>query len=430
MAVGRGERPEKALAENWALLDAKGRAFASAIVYETIRHGKRIDNVFMPTLRKKRLEPGLRIAIRMALAELMFLREPHDYNVVNGVVGLAKKIWPGREGLVNAVLRNVLRGKTEEGVWPSEPTPANVNTWAKKLAIFYSHPLWLAERLVADLGDRGARSLMAANNRSATSTLRINPLKTDREALASSLGFPTSKTAISPWGLIPDAPSGNPERWPGFREGRFIIQDEASQILGMLMGEPGSILDCCAGLGGKTLAMATLAPKARIVAVDHNLRKLQALKMEADRLQLPQAVETVASELQSAPLGGELFDLVVVDAPCTGLGVIRRRPDLKINAQKDEPARLHAIQLELLNAAAEKVASGGKLIYSVCSFLDEEGPEVISEFLKGCEGGFRTWAAPEIPNGLARLSRGPGGLRLWPHIHGTDGFYYGLLARM
>jgi 16S rRNA (cytosine967-C5)-methyltransferase len=260
--------------------------------------------------------------------------------------------------------------------------------------------------------------------------LRVNPLKTTRAVLKNLLGFSASETSFSPWGLSPEKFQGPPETWPGFAEGLFSIQDEASQILGLLLNSPGSVLDGCAGLGGKTTLIASLLPEARIVAIDPDGRKLSALGQEAARLGLKKAPETLKSTLQEAPLNGELFDLVVVDAPCSGLGVIRRRPDLKWAKKEADLLRHQAFQLELLTSAAEKAAKGGRLIYCVCTFAPEEGPEVMEKFLENSKGAFRLLEESEIPEALRPLLCQPGCLRLWTHRHGTDGFFYALLARV
>jgi 16S rRNA (cytosine967-C5)-methyltransferase len=364
----------------------------------------------------------------MAVAQLMFLDRTPDHVVVDGSVELAKRLWPGREGLVNAVLRRILKGRGE-GAWPREPIPARADTAAKRLSILYSHPVWLAERLAAEVGVRAARAVMAANNRPVPPTIRANPLKGTREGLEGLLGFETFRTPISPWGLVPARPAGAPESWPGYIDGLFAIQDEASQILGLLVGSPKTILDACAGLGGKTMAMAAAAPEAAVTAVDLDGRRLKALSAEGLRLGLPRPPKALKGDFRSALDEGALFDLVVLDAPCTGLGVIRRRPDLKWARESGDPARLGAEQSGLLEAAADRVAPGGRLIYSVCSEAPEEGPEVLKAFLERRAKDFRAWGEEELPETLRPLWREPGSLRLSTRLHGTDGFYYGLLSR-
>ncbi|MDR2456225.1 MAG: hypothetical protein LBE49_06505 [Deltaproteobacteria bacterium] len=427
--VESGRRPEEALASRWALLDQKGRALASALVYETVRHKSRLERLVSSALKRGRAEPGLMSLLMMSAARLVILEGAPDYAVVDSAVELAKKRFPGRASLVNAVLRKLLSGKGE-GVWPFEPAPSWADTPARRLSLFYSYPYWLSERLVFSLGLREARAVMAAGNQTVPPTLRVNPLKTSREELKKILGFPAAETRFSPWGLSPEKFQGPPETWPGFAQGLFSIQDEASQILGLMLNSPGSVLDACAGLGGKTTLMATLLPEARIVAVDPDGRKLSALGQEAARLGLKRAPETCKSILQQAPLNGELFDLVVVDAPCSGLGVIRRRPDLKWVKKEADLPRHQAFQLELLSSASEKAAKGGRLIYCVCTFAPEEGPEVVEKFLASSKGAFRLLGQGEIPELLRPLLCQPGCLRLWTHRHGTDGFFYALLARV
>jgi 16S rRNA (cytosine967-C5)-methyltransferase len=197
-----------------------------------------------------------------------------------------------------------------------------------------------------------------------------------------------------------------------------------------LAGAFGSALDACAGLGGKTLALAALRPEAHIVAVDRDAERLAALRAEAGRLGLPNRPRTVAAELEAVgtdEIGGP-FPLVVLDAPCSGLGVARRRPDLKWARGPEDVAALARLQKDLMGAAARHVEPGGRLIYAVCTITEAEGPSVMDWFY-GARPDFRPWTADEIEPSLRPLAGGPGALRLWPNKHGTVGFFYGLAVR-
>ncbi|MDR1545414.1 MAG: 16S rRNA (cytosine(967)-C(5))-methyltransferase RsmB [Deltaproteobacteria bacterium] len=423
-----GEALEEALERLGGLLTPRDAALASALVYETVRHLSRLDFILDRKLRDRRTPGGVRDVLRLGLAQLLFLDRMAEFAAVTETVELAKKVVPGRAGLVNAVLRGALRARTEGDCFPDE-RDGRLTPPVQRLATFYSHPLWLAERLVASLGFRQARALMAADNVSAPPTIRLNPLKTDRPTLAASLPWPTRPAVWSPWGLVPLKAAGRPESWPGFAEGLFAVQDESSQLLGLLARDrrPGRILDACAGLGGKSLALAALLPEAEIVSVDRHGARLAKLAAEARRLGLPRPPRTLQADLLALTLEGS-FDLAVVDAPCSGLGVVRRRPDLKWRKTAQDPARLAELQLALLQAAAEFVAPGGRLIYSVCTYTDQEGEGVRDKFL-AVRPDFAPAEESAVAPALRPLLTGAGTLRLWPHRHGTDGFFYALLEK-
>ncbi|MDR2141268.1 MAG: hypothetical protein LBR11_05670 [Deltaproteobacteria bacterium] len=426
-AVAKGGRLDVSLEKRSSLLATEDLALAQALVYACLRHQSRLDFLIKTKLKKNRTDRLALTILRLGLAQILFFDRLRDYAIVSQTVELARVKIPGRQGLVNAILREFLREKASVWGWPQELDGRETEE-AQRLAIFYSHPRWLVDRLVAQLGYREARANLVANNQPAPPTLRVNPRRVSREELAARLPFPTATTKFSPWGLIPDGWPGRPESWPGFQEGHFAVQDEASQILGLLVGRPRSALDACAGLGGKSLTVASLVPECRILALDPNWDRLNKLLKEAKRLGLGAQIKIRHGEIQ-ATLPGEEFELALVDAPCSGLGVIRRRPDLKWLKTPEDILRLSETQLEILKAAGRLVAPGGRLIYSVCATTDEEGPGTIQRFLAQSPQ-FRAWETAEIPPVLRELAVGPGSLRLWPQRQGTDGFFYGLLARV
>jgi 16S rRNA (cytosine967-C5)-methyltransferase len=229
-------------------------------------------------------------------------------------------------------------------------------------------------------------------------------------------------------GLLPQNFAGKPELWPGYQEGLFSIQDESSQLVPYLTNPerpPTQIFDACAGLGGKTLALANIFPEASILAIDNNGSRLDGLRKEARRLKAPESLKVSFGDIFNLNFD-PTFDLVVVDAPCSGLGVIRRRPDLKWNKFPQDIFRNSITQLQMLEAASQVVAPGGRLIYSVCTITPEEGPEVFQRFL---ENNPEFHASSIIHPEFLPLLAAPGQIQLWPHRNGTDGFFYGILDR-
>lgn len=425
-----GQTSEEALASHGLLLSPKDLGLTTALVYEVLRHRSRLDRLMKSRLSQGKASPDLVIILYLGLAQLLFFQRLGDHAVVSETVALAKTITPGRHGLVNAVLRGLLRDKDKGLPWP--PMPAPSGDPASDLATTYSYPKWLVRKILARFSRQEGEALLAAGNQPTPPTLRVNPLKITREELGGQLPFETQATDMSPWGLRAEAFAGRPENWPGFAEGCFSLQDEASQLAALIAGnmpEGSKIFDACSGLGGKALALAITNPKAYIVAADKDAPKLSLLKREAERLGC-ENIECKVEDMLAPETHGETgqFDLVLVDAPCSGLGVIRRRPDLKWNKNEDDIPRLAELQLKLLSAGSKMVKPGGRLLYGVCSFSEEEGPEVAAKFLSA-RPEFSIASPSDWPENLKNHLSPESCLRLWPHLHNTDGFFWALFFR-
>jgi tRNA and rRNA cytosine-C5-methylases len=426
-ADDRRSTPEESLASQGLLLNPRDLGLATALVYEVLRHKARLSGLARSRLSRGRAAPELLLVLEIGLAQLLFFDRLGQHAVVSETVSLAKAVVPGRQGLVNAILRGLLREKEAGGVWPPEP-PTGPDP-VRNLALRHSYPDWMVRLLMKRFGEAETEALLAAGNQATPPTLRLNPLKGSREELQKFLPFETRPTELSPWGLAALEFSGRPEDWPGFAEGRFAVQDEASQLVGLLAGplSAGATgLDACAGLGSKALHLAALNPTVKILARDKESKRLELLSREAVRLGL-ENVRAEAGDLLADPLPAASFDLVIVDAPCSGLGVVRRRPDLKWNKSPDDPARLAELQLQLLTAAAWAVKPGGRLLYGVCTFTDEEGPGVVRKFLAGLSD-FKVAPAELWPE-ILRPYMSPEGLMLLPHRHQTDGFFWAVFIR-
>ena len=423
-----GRTPEEALASHGLLLSQKDLALATAMVYEVLRHQSRLESLAASRLSSGRASPDLLLVLNLGLAQLLYFQRLGDHAVVSETVALAKAVVPGRHGLVNAILRGLLRDREAGAPWPPQLKPIGDSTG--DLAQNHSYPKWLVKKVLARFGPEEAEELLAAGNHPTPPTLRANPLKISREDLAIQLPFECRLTRFSPWGLAASNFSGRPDEWPGFTEGLFALQDEASQLAALIAGSlPGGakVLDACSGLGGKALALAAVNPRAKITARDKDEAKLILLKREAERLGC-QNIEVAVGDLLAEDLPPEQFDLVLVDAPCSGLGVIRRRPDLKWNKKEEDIPRLAELQLKLLNSAAKGVRPGGRLLYGVCTFTIEEGPLTAANFLKA-NPGFQAAPAEAWPEDL-RPHLGPEvGLSLLPHRHRTDGFFWALFLK-
>ena len=409
-------------------LDGRDRALASALVFGVLRWRSRLEWVLGNFLTKpdRPLDPAVRLILLLGLFQLDFLDKVPDSAAVNEAVNLAKKHAPNyAPKLVNAVLRAAVRaGKRPDPVESSLPQ-------LERLALSEAHPLWLVERWANELSAEETTALLKANNQIAPLSLRVNTAQTSPEALAARLeeaGIEAVKSEYAPEGLLVYGPTGPVTSLPGYSEGLFSVQDEAAQVAGLLARpRPGEIvLDACAGLGGKTLHLAAQS-EGPVFGLDPDGGRLAKALKESRRLGLP--IHLVRGDLRAAPWPEESFDVVLVDAPCSNLGVIRRRPDVKWSKTPDDPARLAELQSSLLAQASKLVKPGGRLVYCVCTTTPEETLGVTDRFwMENIEFGL--WpAATFLPESARPLTAPDGVLRAWPHRHGTDGFFAAVFER-
>jgi 16S rRNA (cytosine967-C5)-methyltransferase len=299
-----------------------------------------------------------------------------------------------------------------------------------RLGVMYSFQDWMIEDWAPRLGEN-LEALLRGLNAPSTITLRVNLLKTTRDACRERLleeGIETSASPISPAGLIA-AKRFSAHSSPAFREGWFELQDEGSQIVSLIADpRPGEfVVDACAGAGGKTLHLAQLMnDTGEIVAIDVERRRLAELFRRARRAGLRSVQTRVRSEFDPGPLAGKA-DCVLVDAPCSGVGTIRRNPGLKWSVTPALVGRFAEQQRELLASASRFVRPGGRLIYATCSLLREENEEVMEAFLGAAPDFalFRPAGHPELPEAEGR----EGTITLFPHLHHTDGFFIAAMRR-
>jgi 16S rRNA (cytosine967-C5)-methyltransferase len=427
-STAEGGMPEEVLNSDGVMLSQKDMNLASNLVYTCVRHQSRLDFLIDGKLEAAENTPQtVRIVLRMGLAQLLFFDRMAFHAVVNETTELAKKFAPGREGLVNAVLRSFIRDIETHAYWPKE-IDGKETPLITRLSTLYSYPDWLVAKLVERWGLRDARAFLVASNQPVPATIRVNTQLTTREDLAKLLPFETTKTKYSPWGLLPNDFAGKLFSWPGYKEGLFAIQDEASQLMALLAKgdkDPSTVFDVCAGLGGKTFNILNVFPKAQVLALDKSEDRLRSLQQEARRLRVSSSIRIITNDILNLDIYPR-FDLVMVDAPCSGLGVIRRRPDLKWKKSPSDVYRYANLQRSILSAASRAVYPGGKLIYSVCTIMDEEGPDVVKAFLEE-KGDY--YLDNTLSEDLSPLISEPGQLRILPHHHAMDGFYYAVFKR-
>jgi 16S rRNA (cytosine967-C5)-methyltransferase len=407
-------------------LNAPDRAFATDLVYGTLRWRGQIDYYlghFVDTDLAK-LEPLVATALRLGAYQLLFNdRVPASAAVDQSVRCIRASGADRAAGLVNAVLRR-LSAEHESVALPDFDTdPVAHLTHALSL------PDWLARRWIELFGATAAAELAVASNAPPPLTIRANLQKLDRDALLEELlpSFPDAAACeIARHGLVLGR-RGNPMHQPAFLAGRFTVQDEASQlVVGLLDPQPGErVLDVCAAPGGKTTAIAErIGPSGQTFALDRHPRRLGLLRRAARRLGLEEISCTARDATRSlrdlAPEGG--FDRVLVDAPCSGLGTLRRNPDARWRIRPSDSARLAEVQSAILKNASDVLRPGGVLVYSTCTVLPEENEEIVEAFSKRSEGFTRTEES-NMPSEVRPVIGPDGFMRCFPHTHDTDGFF-------
>ncbi len=406
-------------------LSIQDRALLTQLVYGTLRWRGTIDWHLSRSLHRSLFTTNsyLRNLLRLTLYQLLFLDKIPDYAAVNEGVELAKRYGGAKAGgLVNGVARRILREKSKLS-YPNWQDDA-----ALYLSVLCSYPHWLVGRWLGYFGREETELLLQANNEEPPLTLRANRLRGDRAALIGTLrekGFDAVPTPWSPQGIHLKRSSAV-EQLPGFEEGLFQIQGEASQLVAHLLDpQPGErILDSCAAPGGKACHIAELTgDRGEIIATDISARGLEKLKQNVQRLGL-MSVHNFQADVTKG-LEGVLaapYDRILVDAPCSALGTLRSHPEAKW--QKDERAvqRLSRLQKKIIHKVCSYLKPGGILVYATCTLTPEENEQLVEDFLARNSDFVLESAANHLPQNAQHFSRGNYFLAL-PHKHNTDGFF-------
>lgn len=392
-------------------------ALCSRIVYGVIQNRLLLDFYLAAYCSQKpdHLQPPLPDILRIGAYQILFLDKVPDSAAVNTAVELAKTAGRGQAaGLVNAVLRKIAQNKDSLPPIPERDA-------AQYLSIRYSHPKWLVKRLLALLGRGETEGFLAADNSQPPTAAQVNPLRGTAAELREALEAEGVSVDVHPW--LPEclllSGTGDLERLRPFREGRFYIQDPAARLAAMALDiGPGSrVLDVCAAPGGKSFAAAlAMGNRGEVLSCDLHEKKLRRIQDGASRLGLT-CIETTAADGRSRyPDWVERFDAVLVDAPCSGLGIIRKKPDIRYK-RADDLFALPVIQHDILDNVSAYVRPGGVLVYATCTILPEENSQTTDAFLvEHPDFSRETFTLPF-------LGQVPGEITLWPQRHGTDGFY-------
>ncbi len=359
------------------------KALITNIVYGTVKYQLRLDWIIEQLVRNTRkLEIGVRIVLRMSFYQLQFMDRIPPSAVTNEAVKIVRKHFhTGAAGLVNGVLRNYLRNP-DSILWPhKEDDPV------KYLQIIHSHPEWMIRRWLSRYGYEKTEQLCLFNNKPANLWLRTNTLRTNRADLLKILA--AEGCTVEAGEYAPEAirliKSPGLSSLPSYKEGLFTIQDESSMLVAhVLSPQPGNkVYDVCAGLGGKTTHLAQIMDnRGSIIAGDIYEHKLKLIRQSAAQLGITIIETLLKNALNIGPEHHGVYDKVLVDAPCSGLGVLRRRPDARWKKTPEDILILARLQREILQQAVKTVRKGGRIIYSTCTIEAEENEELISKFVR------------------------------------------------
>jgi 16S rRNA (cytosine967-C5)-methyltransferase len=407
-------------------LDGRDSAFVLELVYGVLRQRSHLDWILerFSAQPLSRTDPATRNLLRLGAYQMLFLDKVPVSAAVNTSTEIAKK--HGRKsGYVNGLLRNLDRNRA--GIVPPSPDdPVN------RLAILYSHPPWLVRRWLKRFGSEQTETILRENNRPSRLVLRTNVLKTSREALKQSLeteGAELRETDYSPAALEILSSPGI-QRLVSYQAGSFMIQDEAAQLVGMMLcPRPGEeVLDACAAPGGKATHLAELMNNSgRLLALESDPLRIEKIAENRDRLGLS-IIKPLHADASS--WSGVIFDKILIDAPCSGLGVLRRHPDGRWNKQESTIRERARFQRAILQNCAGLLKPGGALVYATCTTEPEENESIINEFLARTDGNFvLDDPRPFLPEAARLFIDDQGLFRTFPRDPALDGFFAARMTR-
>ena len=434
-AQRRGESVEDLLhagLRRYPTLPRPERAFLLELVQGVKRWEIRLDYILarLAALPLKKMHPLALNILRLGAYQLLWLDRVPARAVLSEAGKLAKRkgLTPAQVGFINAVLRRLAGGDLP-------PLPDAGLDPALSLSVAHSHPEWLARRWLARYGSEEAEARLAANNRIPPLTIRVNTWKTDPERLLSRLaeeGAEAEPCSFSPVGLRLTALGASPLDLPSHREGLWLFQDEGAQLVTYLAaGAPGQqIAELGCGRGGKTTHLAEMMRNSGLLlALDYHRGRLGEARLNLKRwgVTLPQLLQADAT--RPLPIKDRSLDTVVVDAPCSALGILRRHPEIKTRLKEADLPTFPPRQLALLKQAAPLLRAGGRLLYVTCTTEPEENEEVIGTFLR-THSDFHLTADPDaLPAAAQSMLEPPGFFRTSPATDNLDGFFAAVLMR-
>ncbi|MCM3600239.1 16S rRNA (cytosine(967)-C(5))-methyltransferase RsmB [Robertmurraya korlensis] len=398
------------------------------LTYGTLQRKMTLDYYLEPFIKNpKKLENWVKQLLRMTLYQMLYLDKIPDRAAIHEAVEIAKKRGhKGISGMVNGVLRSLQR----EGIREMN----DIKDEVERLSIETSHPTWLVRRWTEQFGYNKAKEMCEINLTAPMQTARINTNKITREACIKRLseeGFQVEESVVVPEAI--KCLKGNIAHSECFKEGLITIQDESSMLVAYALGieQNETILDACAAPGGKSTHIAEkLEETGQVISLDLHEHKVKLINENATRLGLKN-IETKAMDSRKVQeeFEGKTFDRILLDAPCSGLGVMRRKPDMKYTKKEEDLNRLQSIQLQLLDSVTPLLKPGGTLVYSTCTIDRSENEEVVAAFLQkhtDFEGDLSV--IERMPKAIQPLMT-DFQLQIFPQDFGSDGFYIASLRK-
>ena len=411
-------------------LNPKEEGLIREIVYGVLENDKYLDYIIskVSKIKMNKIHPSILIILKIGIYQLIFMDKIPPSAAVNESVNLAKKHGHrGTIGYVNGILRNISRNKDEF-------MKIGAKDKIDYISIKYSHPKWMVERWVRQFGEDFTEELCRKNNEPPRLNIRVNTLKTNKDELKGKLidyGFTVEDSQYAYDSLL----IGNPFRITDlseFKSGHFIIQDESSTLVGQILDpKPGTVvIDLCSAPGGKSTHLGQIMNnQGKILSRDIYEHKIKLIEENAKRL----GINIIQTSISDATKRDEslvnIADYLLIDAPCSGLGLIRRKPEIKRNRKEEDIAELVEIQYIILNNSKDYLKIGGILVYSTCTIEKDENINMINKFLDNNKNFKLVSIEDKISNHPNVDTLKYGYIQLFPHIHNTDGFYIAKLVK-
>ena len=400
-----------------ANLSEVDKSLVTEIVYGTVSRKLTLEWYLSHFVADRdQIDPWIYHLLLMSLYQFVYLEKIPPHAVVHEAVELAKQRKKGSEKYVNALLRKMLR----EGL-PSIDQIKRVN---KRLSIRYSLPVWLVKKLLDEYGETRAIAIFESlyvRNKASVRVVDLDQKEDIKERLQASDSLLASTALVKENGYVAGSDY--------FKQGKLTIQDETSQLVAPALEIQASdqVLDACAAPGGKTVHIASYLIDGKITALDLYNHKLLLIQENANRLGVADKIETKQLDARkvSETFGPDAFDKVLVDAPCSGIGLIRRKPDIKYNKDNADFASLQAVQLEILDSVCQSVRKDGIIVYSTCTIISEENTEVVQQFL-ATHPNFELVPLDHERNEILK----EGCILITPELYGSDGFFISRFRRI
>ena len=391
-------------------LSVADKGLVTEIVYGTVARKLTLEWYLSHFIEDRdKLDSWLYILLLLSAYQLRYLDKVPNHAVVNEAVELAKARKKGSEKLVNAVLRRILR----EG-WPDIDSIKRKN---KRDSIAYSLPVWLVSKLKEEYGEERAQAIFKSLLVRNKASIRVTDLSRKEEIKAV---LEATDSPLAATGLVKE--QGHFAGHDLFVEGAITIQDESSQLVAPTLDLQGDeqVLDACAAPGGKTAHMASYLTSGKVTALDLYDHKLDLIKENAERLGVVDRVQTQKLDARKVHefFGRDSFDKILVDAPCSGIGLLRRKPDIKYNKETADFTSLQEIQLEILGSVCQTLRKGGIITYSTCTIVSEENFQVVEAFLESHPEFEQVKLEHECKDILK-----DGCILITPELYGSDGFF-------